>query len=191
MVVRPRGAVVKYPTASEVEEMKARGFDPSVIAEQTELSKRGQTLESLKDAAKDAFAGVTLGSGVGLYEAQGIDDYADKKTCAAFREKDQKGDWSAISVEDLNRCSSSLCFFDAEGMRFHFPAFLIAAIDGEYGFDLAYNLTQSTLVEDQFSLLTAAQRQVVREYLRFIEQEEEHAFSREHIQRALASYWAE
>jgi hypothetical protein len=148
-------------------------------------------LESLKGAAKDAFAGVTLGAGIGLYEAQGIDDYADTKTCAAYRENDEKDDWSAISVEDLNRCSSSLSFFDAAGMRFHFPAFLIAAIDGEYGFDLAYNLTQSTLVEDQFALLTARQRQVVREYLRFIEHEEEHAFRREHIQRALVGYWAE
>lgn len=181
---------MKYPTASDVEEMKARGYDPSVIAEQLELAKRGQVLQDLKLATIEAFAGVTLGSGIGLLQAQGLDDYADEKTCAAYREKDEKHDWRAIGLEVLNRYSSSLSFFDEEGMRFHLPAFLVAAIDGTYRFDLAYNLAHSAFVPDQFALLTPTQRQVVRGYLQFIAQEEEHAHDRELIQGALASYWA-
>lgn len=36
-----------------------------------------------------------------------------------MREKDEKDNWERISVEDLNNCRDSLCFMDAEGMRFH------------------------------------------------------------------------
>jgi hypothetical protein len=168
--------------------MEARGFDPSVIAEQKELAKRGLILKALKSKARHAFEGVTLGAGIGLHEAQGLDDYADEKTCAAYREKDEKEDWSAIPLESLHRCSSSLSFFDAEGMRFHLPAFLMAEMEGEGGF-LVYTLTCSTSLED-FDLLSVTQRAVVREFLQFIQDEEAHAFDREHIQRALAEYWA-
>lgn len=183
-------AFMKYPTASDIEEMKARGFDPSVIAEAVVLLERGQQAQQLKAAVRKAFAGVTLGTGTGLYEAQGLDDYADEKTCAAYREKDQKDDWSAIDPDELNRCNSSLSFFDAQGMQFHLPAYLIADLDGLYGYDLAFHLTQSILFEEKFALLNAAQRAVIREYLQFIEQDEEHKFDRDHIHRALEGYWA-
>jgi hypothetical protein len=32
---------------------------------------------------EDAFSNVTLGDGIGLREAQGLDDYADAETCAS------------------------------------------------------------------------------------------------------------
>jgi hypothetical protein len=67
---------------------------------------------------REAFAGVKLGGGVGLQQAQGFDDHEDEKTCARYRANDEKEDWSHIPAEELNRCNSSLCFFDAEGMRF-------------------------------------------------------------------------
>ena len=180
----------KYPTTAEVEEMRARGFDPSVINEQLELATRGKTLEALIAATLEAFSGVTLGSGIGLLEANGLDDYANEQKLAAYREKDEKSNWSAIPSASLNRYSSTISFFDAEGMRFHLPAFLIASMKGEYTFDLVYNLTQSTLLEDQCTLLTQPQRKVVREYLQFAQEEEDHEFDREHIQRALENYWA-
>ena len=41
-----------------------------------------------------AFDGVTLGDGVGLFEGQGLDDYADAATRARYRAKDEKEDWS-------------------------------------------------------------------------------------------------
>ena len=171
--------------------MRDRGFDASVIAEQLELAKRGEILETLVVATAEAFAEVALGSGIGLLEANGLDDYANKETLAAYRDEDEKYDWRAIPRERLNQYSSSLSFFDAEGMRFHLPAFLIADMRGNYAFDLVYNLTQSTLLEDQCALLTESQRKVVRKYLQFAEEEEDHEFDREHIQRALESYWAE
>ena len=101
------------------------------------------------DLIRAAFSGVTLGDGVGLCEAQGLDDYEDDATLAKLRRRDETQDWLRISVEDLNRCYSSLSFFDAEGMRFHIPAFLIADLEGTFNqeviFTLCYPLRQSEL----------------------------------------------
>jgi hypothetical protein len=38
------------------------------------------TKESVSSKVRQAFQGVTLGKGVGLFEADGIDDYADDTT---------------------------------------------------------------------------------------------------------------
>jgi hypothetical protein len=51
--------------------------------------------------ARDAFRGVTLGSGIGLLQGQGLDDYADAQTLAQYRAKDEKLDWTRIGVTEL------------------------------------------------------------------------------------------
>ena len=182
---------MKYPSPQDIEEMRARGYDRSVIEEATLLSKRWFTKEALKKQIQQAFSGVNLGTGVGLWEAQGLDGYASKDKCAEYREKDEKLDWQTLRVEALNKCNSSPSFFDAEGMRFHLPAYLIADLNGEYEFGMAFTLTQSSNLGEQFSLLNDEQRAAVRSYLQFIEHEPEYSFEREHIQNALANFWAE
>lgn len=77
----------------------------------------------------NAFKGVTLDSGIGLWEGQGLDDYASAEACKKLRERDEKDEWSKIPVIDLYRCSSSLSFFDPLGMRFHLPQFLLFDLD--------------------------------------------------------------
>lgn len=167
--------------------MRARGYDPSVIDQAIERSKRREALELLKGRIRIAFAGVRLGSGVGLREAQAIDGYADDGARARCRERDEKEDWQAIGTTDLRECNCSLSFFDAEGMRFHLPAYLIADLDGNYGFGMAFHLTQCP--DERFSLLSALQAKALREYLRFIEDEPDYALDREQIQNALKEYW--
>jgi hypothetical protein len=182
---------MKYPSPQDIEEMRARGYDRSVIEEAVELSKRWALKEQLKAQVRSAFAGVRLAEGVGLREAQGLDDYASEEKCAEYRASDEKTDWQALRPEDLDRCSSSLSFFDAEGMRFHLPAYLLADLDGTYGFGMAFTLTQAGSPGERFALLSEAQRAAVRAYLRFIEHEPEHALDREHIQAALDGFWVE
>ena len=146
--------------------------------------------ESLCQTIREAFAGVTLGGGVGLQHAQGIDDYEPAATCAHFRANDEKDDWSRIPVEELNRCNSSLSFFDAEGMRFHLPAFLIADLQGLYRFGMAFSLTHlSDYSIGQFALLTPQQRMAVRAFLLQIAEAEDYEFERPQILRALNDYW--
>lgn len=157
--------MTKYPSPSDIEEMKARGYDRSTIDQAVELSKRWHEAASIRSAIESAFSGVRLGNGVGLTEAQGLDDYADEATRAAYRAADEKEDWRRISADQLNKCNSSLSFFDDEGMRFHLPAYLVADLDGDYKFGLAYALTQTPILSEQFRLLSKEQRAAVRRYL--------------------------
>ncbi|EKJ95330.1 hypothetical protein C241_13147 [Bradyrhizobium lupini HPC(L)] len=84
----------------------------------------GEITATAKAAVNAAFAHVTLGGGVGLREAAAIDDYASHDVLAARRAEDEKDDWSAITVEDVDLHSASPAFFDAEAMRFHLPAYM-------------------------------------------------------------------
>lgn len=72
-----------------------------------------------------AFKNVKLEDGIGLWEGQGRDDYLSPEECRKLRERDEKEDWSKILVLNLYKCSSSLSFFDAKGMRFHLPQFML------------------------------------------------------------------
>jgi hypothetical protein len=152
--------------------------------------ERLQEAQTVRALVAEAFCGVTLGKGIGLRETQGLDDYADAGTCAAYRAADEKQDWRRIPVAALNACYSSLSFFDAEGMRFHLPAFLIADLDGDYHQELSFLLAfLNDYSIGQFALLSPAQRSAVRAYLRFRLGEENRAFSHPHIVRALDEYW--
>ena len=137
-----------------------------------------------------AFAGVTLGDGVGLHEARAIDDYADDATQAARRAEDEKEDWRRITAEDLNFCDSSLCFFDAGGMRFHLPAYLIAELRGEYEcVSVVYHLTSG--FPEKFRLLSEAQRTAVRAFLRHVFDDPAYESDWPDIWEALNGFWAE
>ena len=85
--------------------------------------------EELTKKIFDVFKDVKLDDGIGLWEAQGHDDRLTFKECKALRKKDEKNDWNNIPVIDLYKCSSSLSFFDAKGLRFHLPIFLLLALD--------------------------------------------------------------
>lgn len=168
-----------------LDDLTARGF-----VEVSPTDRRKLEAEAVLVAAlvREAFRGVTLGNGVGLHQAQGLDDYADESTLASLHARDEKNDWSAIPVDQLDRCYSSLAFFDAEGMRFHLPAYLIA--------DLAHSLKTACVLfhlvgscQDFFDMLSPAQREAVREYLWL--QLSDNACSFEHplIEEALLNYW--
>ena len=182
---------MKYPSPADIAEMKARGYDSSTIAGAEQQAKRWAMAQEVGRIIEAAFAGVTLGDGVGLQEAQGLDDYADDTTCAAYRATDEKDDWHRIPVEALQRCHSSLSFFDAAGMRFHLPAYLLADLRDDYGFGMAFCLTHSGGRDRYFCLLSEAQRKAVRAFLLHILDEPDYQFDRPDILRALDGYWIE
>ena len=47
-----------------------------------------------------SFAGVRLGRGIGLFEAQGLDDYLGADERKALRERDEKDDWTVIAAAE-------------------------------------------------------------------------------------------
>lgn len=183
---------MKYPSSFDSAEMRAKGYDPSTVAEAEERLKRWESAQDVARTIEAAFAGVTLGKGIGLQQGQGLDDYATSAECTAYRVNDEKEDWQRISGDALNKCHSSLSFFDAEGMRFHLPAFLIADLRGDYRMSMAFCLTQRwDEFEILFSLLSPEQRRAVRAYLLYIADDPDYEFSRPEILHALNDYWTE
>ena len=123
--------------------------------------------QRLINQIKDAFAGVTLGKGIGLWEGNGLDDYADDATMSECRQRDERDNWLVIPVDDLNFCHSSLSYLNAEGMRFLLPAYLVADLEGtltsvEIIWHLGYQLDTMKRCVD---ILSPAQRAVIREHL--------------------------
>ncbi|MCA9057411.1 MAG: hypothetical protein KDA85_02890 [Planctomycetaceae bacterium] len=146
------------------------------------------------DLVRDAFHGVKLGNGVGLRQGQGLDDYADERTLASYREQDEKNDWAKIPLDDLEQCNSSLSFFDPEGMRFHLPAYLVADLqDHLQTVDVLFHLTFASQGAesrfDRFSLLSSAQREAVRQFLLLRLSDHHREFSHPMIEAALINYW--
>ena len=186
---------IDEPLHPEIAEMKARGYDPSTIAEAVAAIEQHEKLQApaarIELLIETAFAGVTLGGGVGLSEADGLDDYADDATLAAYRANDEKDDWHRIPVEALRHFNCSLSFFDAEGMRFHLPAYLLADLRGDYGFGMAFCLTQTSDYDYYFRLLSNAQRRAVRAFLLHILDDPDYEFDHPHILRALNDYWTQ
>ncbi len=139
---------------------------------------------------RDAFACATLGRGVGLWQGQALDDYADEATIAEYRLRDEKDDWTRLTTEDLNRCHSSLSFFDADGMRFHLPAFLLAELEGTLSNGVMFTLTHlDDYGRSHFTSLTTAERNAVRQFLLLYTDNPDFTFEHPQIVRALNEFW--
>lgn len=162
----------------------------ATIAAAEETLVLWQAMQDIQTHIQTAFADVILGNGIGLWQAQGMDDYKSVEECMALRQRDETLNWANIPLQDLKDDQSSLSFFDAEGMRFHVPAFLMADLRGEWHFHLTVHLCRSTEKMQQFHLLNSAQRQAVRAYLQWIDSDRDFAFERDEIQYQLnRGYW--
>ena len=151
----------------------------------------GDDTQAVIDAVEKAFAGVTLGKGIGLYQGHAIDGHMPEEHCLKMRERDEKDDWHAIAPEELECHSSSLSFFDPLGMRFHLPAYLIGTLQHEISSDvMAFQLTHLTdYSRNQFSLLNPEQRAAVRTFLQWALTEEDYLLDIELVNEALNDYW--
>ena len=182
-------------TDSDIDEMRARGDDPHAIAEAEIDRDRTLRADLICRSIEAAFAGVILGEGIGLWEAQGIDDCTSLDVCSRYRARDERADWYRIPIEDLNYCIDSPCFMDAEGFRFHLPAFMVAQLRGDLVYDFSTALIDlERLKHDRYVLLSSNQRASVREYLMFLRDLPDCDYSltmpdQSGIERALLDYW--
>jgi len=149
-----------------------------------------QVLE-LIERIRIAFAEVVLGDGIGLHQAEAMDDHATTEfTLRKLRSGEEAQNWSRLNVKELNKYSSALSFFDAAGMRFHLPAYLIAELNKTLTVDLMfYLICVNDDDKDRFSLLTAEQRSVVAEYLKYCLTDASD-YIRPMIENALAQSWS-
>ena len=147
--------------------------------------------EFLISKINKAFKDVELDGGIGLSEANAIDDYKDAKFREECKKNDEKYHWNDIPPAALNQFNYALNYFDAKGMKFHLPAFMIADIKDEYKFGMAFTLTNlSDYSKSQFVLLNAKQREVVKLFLDYLLENPNYEFEKPDIKTAIESYWA-
>ena len=133
-------------------------------------------VDEVIDQIRYAFSGITLGEGIGLFEAQGLDDYASPEEQKELRAKDEKLDWSRISQLDLARCYASPSFFDTRGFLFHLPAFLIAELNDKHPYGFIDRLLRSDRAPSGWQkLLTSKQRDSIIAALLFVAEHPEYA----------------
>ena len=180
---------MEYYSAEDIEEMKRNGYGIETISKARAVQEQADELMAI---ITNAFAGVKLDDGVGLDEAQAIDDYKALEQRKLQRSNDEKESWQIIPVSELNRCNSSLSFFDEKGMRFHLPAFMIADVKNQYNFGMAFCLADlCDYSKPKFSLFTKEQREAVRCFLNYAYNSLEYEFENNLIADALLGFWHE
>ncbi len=137
-----------------------------------------------------AFKGVRLGNGVGLWQGQAIDDYMYEKEQAECRERDEKINWEAIPIDDLNQCSSCLSYLDPEGMRFILPAFLVSDLKGTLDQEISFYLIGlDDFTRDHFNLFTDTQRAAVAAFLEILSDDPHYDSQRDGIEESVTQFW--
>ncbi len=146
-------------------------------------------IEHVIEAIEQAFSSVTLGNGIGLFEAQAIDDYESVVIQKEQRIKDEKNNWHLISCENLENCHSSLSFFDANGMRFHLPAYINGSLKSDV-WDPIFHLTQlDDLAKSKLISLNVEQIKAIIGYLNWCLFDDEYKDAHNDIIKALTEYW--
>ncbi len=77
---------------------------------------------------EDAFKDVSLCNGIGIFEADAVDDYASEEVRINERNRDIRDDWKSISDDVIDQHYSVLSFMDEDGLRFSIPAYMRFAV---------------------------------------------------------------
>lgn len=83
--------------------------------------------DDIEAAIRSAFAGIRLGSGISLRQAEVIDNYGRGYTEAEFKALPQSeisDDWTRIPDEELTR-EAMVPHLDADGLRYYLPASML------------------------------------------------------------------
>jgi hypothetical protein len=86
----------------------------------------------------------------------------------------------------LQNCQSSLSFFNANGMKFHLPAYIIGSLRGEVDAPLFHITHLGSHMEAALATLSAAQKMAVIDYLTWCLTEDEYSFEHADISKALS-----
>lgn len=147
--------------------------------------------EDLIAVIEDAFKDVVLDDGIGLLEADGIDDRKSNDELAALRAQDEKNDWKSMSDDYIGKGWCSIHFYDPKGMRFYLPAYMIADIKGNYKNDLYFALIELDQLskKHQFSLFNAKQRNAVKLYLEYYIANDSCGYKHDEVRNSITSFW--
>jgi hypothetical protein len=154
-------------------------------------------IHHLSEVIHQAFAGVTLGSGVSWREADVIDDYGTPDQRKLARNQDEKHNWSKVPdslVGDL-KYQSVLAFLDVEGLRFYLPVCMIYALKNYQTSQslivdsIVYRLTSQSDAEALKEVLTNDQKQCVIRFLDLCLKIGDDYFDVYKVESRLQKYW--
>jgi hypothetical protein len=145
-------------------------------------------MNRLIDLVDEAFDGVLLDNGIGLREADGLDDYAQPDRLKKLRAQDEKLDWRKITPELLGYCNAAPSFLDAKGLRFHTPAFIIAELRGQAEVNFVDRFIYNHFVSapEFIKLLTPKQREAIIACIDFYSSEYSYDYNSTEIEKAVA-----
>ncbi len=133
------------------------------------------TREHLEREIRAAFAGVTLGRGVSLRQAEALDDYCNNISEQAYRElplSEVTGAWDAVPSAELER--NNVAHLDPEGWRYYIPALMLSVLRHYEPASLRVIGTLSSLYPKhkpdsydllRYDLLNDQQKQAIAHYL--------------------------
>ena len=155
------------------------------------MEKLYQSAVAAGGEVRRAFAGVSLRDGIGLREADGMDDHRSERELSALRETDEREDWSKISFDDLHRHAAGWWYMNAAGLLFHTPAFILADLADESDWVMPFRLTTpSDKLDLLLNVLSRDQKQAVRMFLTHCLQDEFHQSVHDAIRTSLDEIWS-
>jgi hypothetical protein len=131
-----------------------------------------QRRHKIEAAIREAFAGVHLGGGVSLVEAEAIDGYYERMSLAEahrLRQFEITDNWTALATSELD--SENLAHLDPEGLRYYLPAFMLRVLDDYQPGEMWCIGTMARLDQRDphpfgfIELLTNAQRAAIAAYV--------------------------
>ena len=147
---------------------------------------------SLISAIEDAFGGVKLGDGIGIFEAEAIDDCVNEKRRTKARAQDIRDDWKAIPDEIISEHYSAMAFMDEKGLRYAIPAYMRFALSNwETSNSASVDSIIYTLARDEnWDFLTDLQKQVLADFLKYMVLEEDEHVDSWQASLAYEKHWA-
>jgi hypothetical protein len=146
-----------------------------------------------------AFVEVHLGNGTSLHQARALDDLESPE---AVRHLDKETDWGQIQDSKIECFPDTLAFMDAEGFRFHIPAFMIYSLN-HYRTSIfsssvcaaIYALDPSIEPRDwqlaKYVLFSEEQKRVILRFLEFFADDEMRRIFKDTAREAIHAYWGQ
>ncbi|PLX72879.1 MAG: hypothetical protein C0615_11640 [Desulfuromonas sp.] len=132
---------------------------------------------SLINEITAAFEGVLLDGGIGIYEANVIDDYgsAEEREKAKHEDATAWTTWQEIPDDILSNYYTTFCFVDSKGFKFLIPAYMIYTLkqcqdDASASIDATIYALQpgNYNVEGFAALLTPEQKKTIARFLEYL-----------------------